>query len=229
MIKNTPKTGIAKPILSFFDFDHTLISDDSQGMEIRTLLGKKQLRPRDLVRIALVHQLYKHHLVSSAAMVRACIRIYEGHTPREIAERNRGFHRNSIRPRYVPALCRRLAGHRQRAHICVILSASVAHLMEPAAEELGVDHLICTRLETDAAGKFTGRALGPVCVGTEKTRRAKELAKSLGADLSQAWAYSDHHADLLFLSAVGHPVAVNPTPRLDKAARKKNWEILSTR
>lgn len=217
-----------RPIIAFFDFDNTLIDEDSQGLEIGFLMKRRRIPPLDLVRIGLHHWLYRRHRISSERMVRACVRIYRGLSPEALGQRTAGFHQRRIRPRYVPAVRHRFFRHLRDGHVCVIISASVPHLLRPAVQELGAHHLICTRLETDAAGKLTGRPHGPVCVGAEKTRQALELADGLGTNLSRAWAYSDHHADLDFLSAVGHPVAVNPSPELKKIARKNRWETLLT-
>ena len=214
------------PVIAFFDFDNTLIGDDTQGLEIRYLMRRRRVGPVDLLRIGAIHWLYKRHLLSSDRIVRACVRIYRGLGPEEVVNQTAGFHEAEIRPRYVPAVHRRLAEHHRLGHICVILSASVPHLLEPAARDLGVDHLICTRLETDRQGLYTGKPDGPVCVGTEKTSQAQALARRLGSDLTIAWAYTDHHADTAFLGAVGNPVAVNPTPRLRTTAEKAGWTIM---
>lgn len=216
------------PIIAFFDFDNTLIHDDSQGLEIGFLMDRRKIRLLDLVRIGLHHWLFKRHLASSEQMVRTCIRIYRSLSPEALGLQTAGFHQECIRPRYAPAVRQRFARHLEDGHVCVIISASVPHLLRPAAQELGAHHLICTRLETDGAGKFTGRPRGPVCVGAEKTQQALELAAEHGTDLSRAWAYSDHHADLDFLCAVGRPVAVTPTPHLRRIANRKRWPILAT-
>jgi HAD superfamily hydrolase (TIGR01490 family) len=219
----TPKA----PVIAFFDFDNTIISDDSQGLEIRYLMRQGKIRPADLVRIVVAHWLFKRHLITSRQMVRACVRIYKGRRPETVRERTAGLHETIIRPLYVSATRRRLAEHRRRGHACVILSASVPHLIEKAAEDLGIGHLVCTRLAMDDAGRFTGRPEGPVCVGAEKTRRARKLAAGLGTDLDSAWAYTDHHADTAFLRAVGHPVAVRPTRQLRRIALENGWPIVN--
>ena len=51
------------------------------------------------------------------------------------------------------------------------------------------------------------------------------LAAREGLDLSQCWAYSDSANDIPMLSAVGHPVAVNPDATLRAHARDNDWKI----
>ena len=149
------------PVIAFFDFDNTLIGDDSQGLEIRYRMRRRRIRPVDVIRIGVTHWLYRHHWVSSDQIVRACIRIYRGLSPEAVEKQTATFHQTEIRPLYVPAMGRRITEHRRQGHVCVLLSASVPHLLEPAAREIGFDHLICTRLEIDTAGRFTGPARRP--------------------------------------------------------------------
>ena len=44
--------------------------------------------------------------------------------------------------------------------------------------------------------------------------------------LEAAWFYTDSIHDLAVLEAVGHPVAVNPDPRLERVARRRGWPVL---
>ena len=44
--------------------------------------------------------------------------------------------------------------------------------------------------------------------------------------LSDCWGYADSHYDLPFLTGLGHPVAVNPDPRLHATAMSRQWPII---
>ena len=63
----------------------------------------------------------------------------------------------------------------------------------------------------------------------EKARSIRAYAEQEGIDLEQSCAFSDSSADVPMLSAVGHPVATNPTRRLRRIALEKNWPILELR
>ena len=69
--------------------------------------------------------------------------------------------------------------------------------------------------------------MGPVCVGQDKADQAARLAHRLNVDLTASYVYSDHHADMQVFTAVGHPVAVSPPPRLRRAALRRHWQIIS--
>lgn len=120
----------------------------------------------------------------------------------------------------------RLQEHQRQGHAIALLSASVPHIVEPLARHLGVAHALCTPLEVDARGRFTGRAQGPVCIGATKREHAIGLATRLGLDLASSYAYTYHHFDRPLLEAVGHPVAVTPNRALACLARVRSWEAL---
>ena len=84
---------------------------------------------------------------------------------------------------------------------------------------------MCTELELDAAGRFTGRPIDPLCYGVGKLERAKGLAERQGFELSEATFYSDSITDLPLLEVVRHPHVVNPDARLRRVARQRGWPI----
>ncbi len=51
------------------------------------------------------------------------------------------------------------------------------------------------------------------------------LAAENNFDLSRSYAYADSMKDRWLLGAVGHPIAVNPGPRLAQLARKFGWRL----
>ena len=75
----------------------------------------------------------------------------------------------------------------------------------------------------------TGRVLPELLAENEKANSIREYAAREGIDLSQSCAFSDSSADVPMLSAVGHPVATNPTRRLRRVALQNNWPILELR
>jgi len=220
---NNPTAGIA----AFFDFDNTLIHGDSQGLEIEFLVKRRQIAYRTLVPILIANFLFKRDLIRADRMVRTCLRIYRD-LPADRPQTWIGaLYREMIAPRLSAAMADRVRAHRNSGHLPVILSASLPHLIEPVEADLGIAHILCTELEVDARGRFTGRTAGPVCVGQYKADQAAHLAHKLNVDLAASYVYSDHHADLQLFNAVGHPVAVSPTPRLRHTAQRRHWEIIA--
>ncbi|MBT2571177.1 HAD-IB family hydrolase [Planococcus sp. ISL-110] len=62
--------------------------------------------------------------------------------------------------------------------------------------------------------------------GPLKIIKIKEALEGQDIDWANSYAYGDSHSDLPVLELVGHPVAVQPDPRLRNVATKRNWEII---
>ncbi|HAP76161.1 MAG TPA: HAD-IB family hydrolase [Acidimicrobiaceae bacterium] len=115
--------------------------------------------------------------------------------------------------------------HRHAGRATYIVSASPVELVEPLAKALGMTAGIGTRSRI-VDGVYTGELDGPFCYGPGKVEAIEELARWEGLDLDQCWAYSDSASDLPMMEAVGHPVAVNPDPKLERVAGTRGWPVV---
>jgi phosphoserine phosphatase len=102
-------------------------------------------------------------------------------------------------------------------------------MLEPVAEDLGFDHLLCTDLEIGEDGLLTGRAKGPLCLNSNKRVFAEMLARKVNIDLVSSYAYGNHQSDLPLLELIGNPYAVEPTEPLRRVALANKWPILTYR
>ncbi|MEZ5159396.1 MAG: hypothetical protein R2709_00715 [Marmoricola sp.] len=73
-------------------------------------------------------------------------------------------------------------------------------------------------------GVYTGNLVGDMLHGPAKEVAVRELAAARTGACQSAMP-ADSANDLPMLSAVGHPVAINPDSRLREHARAQNWEI----
>jgi HAD superfamily hydrolase (TIGR01490 family) len=126
----------------------------------------------------------------------------------------------------------RVVWHRAQGHRVFLVSGTLAPLARVAVRSLAgwvsAEVEVCaTELEVAAgsARVWSGRIVGEHMSGGAKLRAVTELAAHYGIDLARSYAYGDSAADVPMLSAVGYGVAVNPTRRLARAARKRGWQI----
>ncbi len=110
----------------------------------------------------------------------------------------------------------------------VLVTGTLDFTIRPVALHFGIDEVICNRLEFKNH-VASGRVVGTLLAETEKARSIREYAAREGIDLADCCAFSDASADVPMLSAVGHPVATNPTRRLRRVAQQKRWPILELR
>lgn len=108
----------------------------------------------------------------------------------------------------------------------VLIADSIEQLVQPLVAEIGcVDDYVCNRLEL-RDGLATGRLLEPVVGGHGSGAWLTEYAGQHRLGLEESTAYASHGPDLLMLSAVGRPCAVNPDFTLRRAAREARWPVL---
>ena len=212
-------------IAAFFDMDLTLLAVNSAHLWVQHLWREGELAKRDLVRSAGYLLAYKLALVDVTKLSEdAAVRIAGMHEG-ELEARVRQWYGEAVRPHLIPAMRRRVEAHQEAGHRTALLTTATPYLARPVAEELGFDVLLCTRLETDRAGRFTGRVVAPVCFGEGKVVLSRAWAEEQGVDLAQSYFYSDSYTDRPMLERVGHPVAVNPDPRLALFARRRGIPI----
>jgi phosphatidylglycerophosphatase C len=99
----------------------------------------------------------------------------------------------------------KLLWHRRQGHEVVVVSASLDVYVEPVARALGADCVLCTRLESDAQGRLTGRMLGPNVRGAEKVVRLCLWLEESDGGPAEMWGYGDSDGDRELLAAVDHP------------------------
>ena len=113
--------------------------------------------------------------------------------------------------------------HRAAGREVVLVSSSGEEVVGPIGEMLGVDRVIASRMVVED-GHYTGD-IGFYAYGENKELAIRELASKRGWDLADCYAYSDSATDVPMLSAVGHPVAVNPDKALRKVATDRDWPV----
>ncbi len=115
---------------------------------------------------------------------------------------------------------------RKEGHLVVLLSENVSHIVQPLADHLKVvDHMVCNRLEFKD-NECSGRLLDPVIGGPQSKRWVTQFAEENEIDLARSVAYAAHGPDLLLLTTVGRPCAVNPDYTLRRAATEADWPVV---
>lgn len=127
------------------------------------------------------------------------------------------------KPRIFPGAEQSIQEHQEAGHKVVFVTGSIEETVMPLARHLGVQTVIANRLEEED-GRFTGRLIGGAIAGEAKVGVMKDAAGP-DVDMPGSFAYSDSLSDLAMLTAVGHPVAVNPSPQLRAKALRAGWPV----
>lgn len=214
---------------AFFDFDETLIDIESSRLGFRYLWQHRLVSFRFILKVLSANYFYKRHWLSDEKMARILIQFYRKRRLEDFQQGAYAFYREHLKPHLAPNIHARVKKHRRQGHRLILISGSVRYMLEPVAEDLGFDHLVCTDLEVGADGQLTGRAKGPICLSSNKRVLAERLARTTNIDLGSSYAYGNHQSDIPLLKLIGNPHVVEPTEPLRKVALANKWPILSYR
>lgn len=115
---------------------------------------------------------------------------------------------------------------RQAGHRIVVIADGVRQVVERVLVHVRhVDESVSNQLEF-RDGYATGKLADPVVGGHDSARWARSYAAERGIDLDRSLAYVAHGPDLLLMTAVGRPCAVNADFTLRRAAREATWPML---
>lgn len=212
-------------VAAFFDIDGTLVSVNTAPLYARYMRRHGRARRRDLVRTAYYLLQYRLNMLDIERAFERASDLIRGQDEAEIKGFCDQWYREVVRDYLVPQMLERVEEHRRAGHELALLSSSTNYLAEPLARDLGVEHLLVTRLEV-VDGRFTGRAIVPVCYGRGKVHWARAFASERDVDLAQSFFYTDSVTDVPVLELVGHPRVVNPDRLLRREARRRGWEIV---
>ena len=215
--------------LVLFDLDNTLLSGDTD-VEWLEFLIERGILPQSAQHENLeMDRRYRSGQADALEYVRFYLRFYPPHSMASLLSLRAEFIPKRIAPRMLPA-ARALV--RQNEHnLTAIITATNRFLTEPIAAAFGIEHLMATEPQV-VDGRFTGDVVGAPCMREGKIEHLNRWLAARGQslrDFSETWFYSDSVNDLPLLERVTHPVAVDPDPRLQKAATERGWRSLSLR
>lgn len=216
------------PSAAFFDLDRTLIAGSSAFALAKAARSMRMMPTHELLRDAVTAATFKlrgdHDTGASDDARDRILGFVRGQRQDDLLALNEQVLPvllGKVRPE-----ARRLVDiHRHAGRATYIVSAAPREIIEPLAVSLGMTGGIGTAGDVHD-GVYTGELDGPFCYGQGKVDAIVELARWDGLDLGQCYAYSDSASDLPMLSAVGHPVAVNPDSKLERHARRHGWPVV---
>jgi len=147
-----------------------------------------------------------------------------GRTVDEVDAMGERLFRKNIAAMIFPEARMLVDAHKRRGHTVVMASSALTFQTTAAARDLGIDDVLCTRLES-RDGVLTGIVAGPILWGEAKATAVREFAAERGIDLARSFAYGNGTEDLIYLATVGRPRPLNPTDELAAAAAERGWPM----
>ncbi len=217
------ETGTQGPeIGALFDLDGTLIRGYSAQDVLVEGIKRRQISLPQIAETAGTAFGFAAGQIPFVEFVNRSAAELAGRPDHENYELGREIFAKRIAQRIYPEARALVDAHRRAGHTIAAVSSATPYQVEPVAEDFGIDHVLCTRLEVED-GLCTGKVQEPACYGEGKLVAASELAAEVGFDLESSFFYSDGLEDLPLLEAVGHPCTLNPGSRLATIARRRGW------
>jgi len=209
---------------AFFDLDRTLLEGFSAYAYLGERLTRGAMSPREMIANLGAMLDYKLGRSGFSGVVGRTTEPLRGVAESVLEELGEDVFRKHLLGRIYPEARALVSAHRERGHTLAIISSATRYQIEPVARYLGIEHVLCTRLESKD-GVLTGRVVRPTCHGEGKATAAGRLAEAEGLDLSASHFYTDAAEDLPLLERVGHPHVLNPDDRLAAIARERGWPV----
>jgi HAD superfamily hydrolase (TIGR01490 family) len=212
---------------AFFDLDKTLIEGSSAIHFGRAAYRHGLMTRKQLARDLWANVRFRMRGSTDAGSEALRRRILDAIAGTRVRDLERLGHEvlAGVLPRVYPEVLREAYEHQDAGRRVFIVTAASHEMAELMAHVLVFDGGIGTRSEV-RDGVYTGEPDGPFTYREGKAEAMRERAAAEGIDLAQSYAYSDSESDLPMLRVVGHPVAVNPDPELERIARAEGWRIM---
>jgi phosphatidylglycerophosphatase C len=198
-------------VVAAFDFDGTLTVRDCVRPFLERIGGRRSIvtalarRPLQSIRgvVRWDRDVLKDVVVGG---------VYCGRSVADVAEAGREFATVVADRGLRDDTLGRLRWHQGMGHRTLLVSASLASYLEPLADRLGVECVLCTDVAVDHehtnGGVYADRLAGPNCRAAEKLLRLRRWLADEDIDDAEIWAYGDSRGDREMLAAAHHPVWV---------------------
>jgi putative phosphoserine phosphatase / 1-acylglycerol-3-phosphate O-acyltransferase len=213
---------------AFFDLDRTLLSGASGevfagAMRLAGLAGPNAL-PGERLLFGLFNAIGE--TLPSMVLARQAVTLAAGRSQAAVAEAAQTV-ADDLCSMVQPFAETAFAAHREAGRPIVLATTTPYDLVKPFADRLGLDDVVATRYGVNQDGTYDGTLDGPFVWSAGKLAAITEWAERHDIDLAESYAYSDSVYDTPMLAAVGHPIVVNPDPRMVLVAAARRWPTLN--
>jgi HAD superfamily hydrolase (TIGR01490 family) len=227
MLENIRRRSTGATEAAFFDLDKTVIARSSTLAMGRTFFRDGLLSSAMVLKTLYAQAVYQlvgadHERMEQAR--HAALELTRGWEADRVRRLVRETMEEVIAPLAYQEALDLIAEHRRARRDVWLVSSSGEEIVEPFADYLGIRNVIATRSGLDDEGRYDGTLEFYAYAGAKATA-IRQVAETLGYDLSRCYAYSDSITDLPMLSVVGHPTAANPDRELRAAAVAMGWDV----
>ena len=177
---------------AFFDLDRTLVAGFSVAAFVRDGVQTGAITPAALVQTLVTAARFQLGQVGFSSFVLGTAGMLRGRTEAEAEEVGERIFADVLAGDVYPESRALVQAHLRKGHTLAIVSSATRFQVEPLARDLGIPHVLCTRLEV-RDGTFSGGIVRPTCYGPGKATAVQALQAEHGLDLARSYFYTDSH------------------------------------
>lgn len=209
---------------AFFDFDGTIMAGFSATEFFKEQIKRGEMSVTDFVETVSTIGSFSLGKIGFSGLMTASATLMKGVSEASYLEFGEDVYEKQIAKLIYPESRALVKAHLKKGHTVAIVSSATPYQVNPAARDLDVEHVLCSRLEVED-GDFTGGIIRPLCFGEGKVIAAETLAEEHGVDLEESFFYTDSYDDIELLERVGKPYALNPNSKLAATAEERGWPV----
>lgn len=208
---------------AFFDVDNTLVTIITMFDFLEHDLAVSGRPASDYSRLMADLHARKKAGQSREQTNRVFYRTFAGRAESELRERGIAWFGSRLRTGrlFDGSVLARLYSHARHGTKIVLVSGSFPPCLDPIAEHVGADMVLCSRPEV-RDGRYTGDLSTPM-IGGQKAITARAVVSAHNIALRDCYAYGDHISDVPLMELVGHPMVVGNDPELRAHAATRGW------
>lgn len=192
-----------RPRVALFDFDGTITTRDSLLPFLWELYGFWGVLKIGATTSSQLFSFLLGKTSRQQAKEAILTAAFQGLTPEQLTPKAKNYAETSLKKLVRPVALERIRWHQERGDRCVIVSASVSLYLSFWAKEYHFSDLLCSELEIDSTGCFTGKLVGKNCWGPEKLRRVQSLLGE--CKKYELYVYGDSRGDRELLEIADYP------------------------
>lgn len=197
--------------LALFDFDGTIVSNDSLMGFAKYCFGWPKVATAIVKSLITIIAWMARVKSNSYAKERLFGHMFRGMSMKDFCAKGEEY-ASEIERHLNPAIMERLHSHVAHGDRVLIVTASIPQWILPWAHTKGIEAVIGTEAEINAAGNLTGHFSTPNCYGKEKTARI--IAAYPDIDEWEVWAYGDSRGDREMLALADRSMMVKHNGQL---------------
>lgn len=212
--------------IAFFDLDKTLIAENSAKLWLKGQWRTNRIKLPQMVMASYWMLKYQLGFNLVDEVIQKGLSFIEGEQESTVLKQTEDFFSSTLKNLYRPGALDAIKKHRDMGQVTSLLTSSFDGLSILVQKDLQLDHCLCTHLEVDTKGFYTGKTVGPPCFGKNKVEFATNLCTKLNVPVADCTFYTDSASDIPFMDIVGQAIAVNPDPHLRARAQLEKWQIV---